>query len=280
MSTSLDSQPGQLFILELQSAKWSARVESLLRSIQPAGVVVPLDTVRTESYLRDTAKGISSVLKGAPMVGLAGPHTSAIESVLSATSDGASPIFDSELKRRAEASGKWLGMVLRAFGHNVDFSLWLDLANPGPRLALGTRTPDRDPQLVAKCAGAYIRGLRTKHVVACARDFPGIGSVELDQEFGGLLSSKSMAALWQEDLVPYRKLLSQLPLVMISHAAYKAYDFDVPRPAVWSYEVVTGLLRVKLGYKGVAVADLSKLAWAPSDTDIGKAAFKDRKSVV
>jgi beta-N-acetylhexosaminidase len=63
-----------------------------------------------------------------------------------------------------------------------------------------------------------------------------------------------MAALWREDLLPYRALLPRLPLVLVSTAAYKAYDFDWLQSAGLSPRIVEGLLRVKLGYKGVAVA--------------------------
>ena len=63
-----------------------------------------------------------------------------------------------------------------------------------------------------------------------------------------------MGELWREDLIPYRALLPRLGLVLVSTAAYKAYDFDLPRSAGLSSKVVEGLLRVKLGYDGVAIA--------------------------
>ena len=65
-----------------------------------------------------------------------------------------------------------------------------------------------------------------------------------------------MAALWREDLVPYQALRNEVPLIQVSHAAYKAYDYEFPRPASLSPAVVEGLLRVKLGYRGVALADI------------------------
>ncbi len=63
-----------------------------------------------------------------------------------------------------------------------------------------------------------------------------------------------MAELWREDLFPYRTLLPRLPLILVSTAAYKAYDFDLLQSAGLSSKVVDGLLRVKLGYDGVAIA--------------------------
>jgi beta-N-acetylhexosaminidase len=63
-----------------------------------------------------------------------------------------------------------------------------------------------------------------------------------------------MAELWRDDLVPYRALLPRLPFVLVSTAAYKAFDFDWLQSAGLSPRVVEGLLRVKLGYNGVAIA--------------------------
>ncbi|MBI1939978.1 MAG: hypothetical protein HYS33_00565, partial [Acidobacteria bacterium] len=40
---------------------------------------------------------------------------------------------------------------------------------------------------------------------------------------------------------------------------YKAYDFDAPQPASVSSKVIHDLLRVKLGYRGLKVADLWEL---------------------
>ncbi len=34
--------------------------------------------------------------------------------------------------------------------------------------------------------------------------------------------TKPFDLLWQEDLLPYRRLVRQLPMVMVSHAAYSA----------------------------------------------------------
>jgi len=48
--------------------------------------------------------------------------------------------------------------------------------------------------------------------------------------------------------------LPRLPFVLVSTAAYKAYDFDSLQSAGLSLKVVQGLLRVKLSYDGVAIA--------------------------
>ncbi len=86
------------------------------------------------------------------------------------------------------------------------------------------------------------------------------------------VSGRSMAGLWAYDLVPYRELLERLPMVMMSTAAYKAYDFDYPLAAALSKQVVEGLLRTKLRYRGVVIAPELESPTVRGVLDLGRAA--------
>ncbi len=79
-----------------------------------------------------------------------------------------------------------------------------------------------------------------------------------------------MTELWHEDLIPYRELLARLPLVMVSHATYKAYDFDIFHPATESRSILQGLLRLKLRYGGLIAADLTRTTEARDPVELGK----------
>ena len=114
-----------------------------------------------------------------------------------------------------------------------------------------------------------MRGLTRHGVLACGKHFPGLSAAQPTVRHALPMVGKTMADLWRQDLVPYRKLVDKLPLVMLSHCAYKAYDFDTPRPAALSSGVVAGLLRAKLGYAGLAVADLRPLPVTGASPDLG-----------
>jgi beta-N-acetylhexosaminidase len=58
--------------------------------------------------------------------------------------------------------------------------------------------------------------------------------------------------LWKEDLLPYRQLATQLPMVMISHASYLA---AVPEPASVSAYWIAEVLVREIGYQGLIVSD-------------------------
>jgi beta-glucosidase-like glycosyl hydrolase len=83
-----------------------------------------------------------------------------------------------------------------------------------------------------------------------------------------------MADLWAYDLIPYREMLPHVPLVLMSTAAYKAYDFDRPCSAVLSARVVEGLLRIKMGYQGVVIAPGLEEQRVCGVLDLGSAAAK------
>ena len=65
---------------------------------------------------------------------------------------------------------------------------------------------------------------------------------------------KALKKMWVEDLVPYRLLRRQLPLVMISHAAYPDVTED-RAPASLSKKWITDILRKRIGYGGLIASD-------------------------
>ena len=63
-----------------------------------------------------------------------------------------------------------------------------------------------------------------------------------------------MRELWCHDLLPYRELRADLPIVMVNHAAYP----DTPgknRPASVSPYWITTVLRMRIGYQGIIFSD-------------------------
>ncbi|MFZ0961459.1 MAG: glycoside hydrolase family 3 N-terminal domain-containing protein [Terriglobia bacterium] len=137
-----------------------------------------------------------------------------------------------------------------------------------------TSTFSADPRVVAECGAAFAEGLARHKILAVAGQFPGLGGVPPARDGDLFVCGRSMAELWRRDLVPYRELLPRLPLVMMSTAAYKAYDFDYPRSAVLSEDVVEGLLRAKLGYRGVVVAPQLETQAVRGGLDMGDAAVQ------
>ncbi len=246
---------GQLLFIELEDYRWNASCERVLRAWAPGGVLLSARCLRTPGLIAELLSRIAATLPAPPLLALeeeggrVDPLRAFFPSLPSpqATAERGPPA--------AEHLGELIGAALSFLGFNTNLAPLLDIPAPSRESKLGTRAFSADPGVVAKCGGAFLHGLQRHGILPCGKHFPGLGSAQVDRHAKLPLVDKTMTALWRQDLVPYRELLHQLPLVMIGYAAYKAYDFDTPVAALQSSRVVEDLLRLKLNYRGVAVAD-------------------------
>jgi beta-N-acetylhexosaminidase len=98
-------------------------------------------------------------------------------------------------------------------------------------------------------------------VLGCGKHFPGLGESNLDTHLALPSVSKSLARMWAQDLVPYRTMRRELPMVMVSHADFPAITSagtgarKIPVPASLSTKWITGILQKKIGYRGLICSD-------------------------
>jgi beta-N-acetylhexosaminidase len=167
-----------------------------------------------------------------------------------------------------------IGENCRVLGFNVDFAPVLDLAFDASRSVMSSRAVSDDPKQVVVYAREFLRGLGDAGVLGCGKHFPGLGEATLDTHLELPSVDKTLSKLWAEDLVPYRALRRELPMVMVSHAAFPAvtnarigkrandrnHDRDNDRnsgriPASLSKKWITDILRRKIGYRGLICSD-------------------------
>jgi beta-N-acetylhexosaminidase len=110
-----------------------------------------------------------------------------------------------------------------------------------------------DPRLVARMAAAAVAGYRRGGVIPAVGHFPGQGAASTDPDSGTASVGLSLADLRRGDLRPFRAVARTAPVIVVSNAVYAGYDGVTP--AVLLPEVVSGLLRGELGFKGVAMTD-------------------------
>jgi len=143
---------------------------------------------------------------------------------------------------------------LQAVGCNLNFAPMLDLhVNPQSSV-----TKDRsfgcDPQLVAKLGAAVDRGLRSGSVLSCAKHFPGHGDAAVDPHLDLPVFSGTMERLDSVELVPFAAAVSSgVPLVMTAHILLP--QIDPENPASLSRTMLDGILRRRLRFRGVILAD-------------------------
>lgn len=143
--------------------------------------------------------------------------------------------------------------LLRYLGFNVNFTPVLDLALPRADNAIGTRCYSNRPNVVIEWAKEVLEAHLDEGVLPCGKHFPGLGDALLDTHIELPSVSSSWDKIEKKDLLPYRKLLPQLPLIMVNHALYPEKNSRMP--ASLAPEIVSDLLLHRWGYRGLSISD-------------------------
>ena len=155
------------------------------------------------------------------------------------------------LTRAASAAS---GAELAGLGFTTDYAPDADVTLGQNDPTIGARSAGSRPLLVAEHAVAAARGYASTGLVPVLKHFPGHGSVTADSHRTLPVQHKTVAQLDDSDLVPFRAgVEAGLPSVMVGHIDVRAVDPGVPSSL--SHAVVTGLLRKRLGFDGLAVTD-------------------------
>jgi beta-N-acetylhexosaminidase len=265
---------GQVAIVGFDGTEMTPRLSSLLARLEPAGVILFARNIRnpqqTWRLLRACQKCVATPLF--TCVDLEGGAVDRFRDALGAAPPAAD-VFDTGDRKLFRRHGEIIGENCRSLGFNVDFAPVLDLAFEASRSVLGSRAVSAHPRETITFARDFLAGLRAAKVMGCGKHFPGLGEGKLDSHQELPVINKPWKELWAEDLVPYRTLCRQLPLVMISHAAYTEVTGDLT-PASLSRVWITDILRKRIGYRNLVVSDDLEMGGVLSAAPIGEAAVE------
>ena len=148
-----------------------------------------------------------------------------------------------------EAVAADIGRQLRDAGINVDLAPSVDVNTNAANPVIGTRSFGPDPQLVSRHAVAYVRGLHSAGMIACAKHFPGHGDTSVDSHFGLPYVDGDL----EPHLLPFRAAMAAgVDCVLTAHIVFGELD---EHPATLSRRIVTDLLRSELGFDGLVISD-------------------------
>ncbi len=156
-----------------------------------------------------------------------------------------------------------------AIGCNMAFSPVCDIAYNWENTEIINRAFGNDPKRVAEMSAAYLQGAHTIPGFACAaKHFPGNGLDFRDAHISNNVNDMSVEEWDATYGMVYKTLIdNDLDAIMGGHILMPTYaralnpelkDDDM-MPATLSHELMTGLLRDKLGFNGMVVTDASHM---------------------
>ena len=159
-------------------------------------------------------------------------------------------------KELARQFGSITAQEARAVGIHWNWFPVADVNSNPANPIINTRSFGEDPALVGEMVAAYIGGARNEGMLTTVKHFPGHGDTDTDSHLTLARSNATMERLNRVELVPFRDAIKAgVDSVMTAHITVPAIEPDPNKPASVSSNVITGLLKDQLGFKGLVVTD-------------------------
>jgi beta-N-acetylhexosaminidase len=177
--------------------------------------------------------------------------------------------------RAAYTIGKITALEARAAGVRWIFAPDADVNNNPDNPIINIRSFGEDPQRVSEYVTQFIRGVEENGGLSSAKHFPGHGNVSVDSHLALATVPGSRKELEASELVPFRAAVAAgASSIMPGHLNVPAYETDPSVPATISRNILTGLLRDELKFKGLIVTDAMDMGGVTSQFAPGDAAVR------
>lgn len=173
--------------------------------------------------------------------------------------------------------GRITALEGRAVGIHLAFAPVADVNNNPANPIINVRSFGEDPATVGRLVAAEIRGLQENGMLAGAKHFPGHGDTGTDSHITLAVSNSDWPRLDTVELVPFRSAIAAgVASIMSAHIAMPGIDAGQLRPGTVAPNIMTGILRDSLGFKGLVVTDALNMGGVANTygTEAGVRAFQ------
>jgi len=166
-----------------------------------------------------------------------------------------------------------VGRELHAAGVSLNYAPSADVNSNALNPVIGVRSFGARTDVVSRHTAAWIRGLQSAGVAACAKHFPGHGDTAVDSHHGLPKVTAGAQEIARTALPPFIAAMEAgVRAVMTAHLLVPAYDPALP--ATLSRRVLVDLLRNELGFTGLVVTDAIEMGAVADRYGIGGATVK------
>ena len=144
----------------------------------------------------------------------------------------------------------------KAVGVDLNFAPVADVNNNSANPVINSRSFGENPLLVAQKASMYMKGMQSQQLLTCAKHFPGHGDTDSDSHKTLPTVHADKNDLDSIHLFPFKIMIDEgISSVMVAHLSVPALDNTPNRATTLSPEIVNGILKTQLNFKGLAITD-------------------------
>ncbi len=151
--------------------------------------------------------------------------------------------------------GRRMGRQLQVLGYGMNYSPDVDINTNPLNPIIGNRSFGEDKENVARKGYWMMKGMQDERVLTTAKHFPGHGDTSKDSHKTLPTVNFDAVRIDSVELYPYKYLIPRdLTGVMVAHLRIPALDYT-GTPSTISKPIVDGILKRKLGFRGIIMTD-------------------------
>ncbi|RPI18842.1 MAG: glycoside hydrolase family 3 protein [Ignavibacteriae bacterium] len=233
-----------------ENGKPRSEVIGLIKEKKVGGVILLKGSKESLSSLIEELKKVNYETHALPLIFSCDAEPSLINNRIS----GISNVTHTEKINSVEQSQKTAEQVtniIKDIGFNQNFAPVCDLGFN--KEIIGDRSFGTDEKKITELANAYIKKTQELNIAATAKHFPGHGYVKGDSHKELIFIDNKL-----HELDIFKNVIDNGVIsVMVGHIAIRNNEeFNTEGyPASLSGKVITGLLKGKLGFKGIVITD-------------------------
>lgn len=264
MEMTVKQMLGQKLIFGFHGTELSEEFKALIREYRIGNVILFARNIQSAQQLRTLCAQIQSLIlevTGYPafiVIDQEGGIVSRLPSdavtvpsamAVSATGEADNVRIASEITVRQ----------LRGLGVNFNMAPVLDVNTNPHNPVIGIRSFGDDAKKAAELGELAVRAYENSGVYCCGKHFPGHGDTNVDSHLGLPVIDKTLEQLMEEELVPFRRCIDAgIPAIMTSHILFPQIEQE-KIPCTMSRTIITGLLKEKLGFRGLVFSDCMEM---------------------
>ncbi|MFN3918528.1 MAG: glycoside hydrolase family 3 N-terminal domain-containing protein [Flavobacteriales bacterium] len=160
----------------------------------------------------------------------------------------------------------------REVGLQVNFAPVADINNNAKNPVINYRSFGEERENVARKTYQYMKGMQDQRVLANAKHFPGHGDTDSDSHHTLPIIKHTRNRLDSLELYPFKYLFERgLGSIMVAHLHIPALDSTKNRATTLSPNVVNGLLKEEMGFKGLIFTDAMNMKGVSAHNEPGHA---------
>ncbi|MFN8254776.1 MAG: glycoside hydrolase family 3 N-terminal domain-containing protein [Bacteroidales bacterium] len=274
-SLSLEERIGQLIMVAAYSnlgKEHQQNIENIIKTYKPGGLIFfqggPVRQAQLTNHYQKISKTplfIAQDAEWGPSMRLDSTVVFPRQMMLGAIQDD-KILYDFGLE---------VGRECNRLGVHINFAPVLDVNNNSANPVINSRSFGEERLNVAQKGFAYMFGMQSKKLITTAKHFPGHGDTESDSHKTLPVINHTVQRLDSIELFPFKYLINNgLTGIMVGHLHVPALDSSPNSASSLSKEVITGLLKDNLGFKGLIFTDALGMQGVSSYNAPGAIALK------